>query len=192
MDVLPNVKFSIKLDSSEPVSDHDWSYFKWTATFEKEGRTFVTQYRTGLGLIDKDKPKYAHMNNNMTTVEVNPERDGLKADKIPVANLSELNKKHRGKWDYLLYRPSEPTKNEVLQSLSLDASTFISMPTFEEWCRDFGYDDDSIKAKKIFDTCYEQTAKVKSFLGTDDFNTLLDTDFDNLPEDNVESDSPTV
>lgn len=193
MDILPNVSFTIKLDSPDAVADKEWKHFKWSVVLEKNGKTFETEFKTGVGLIDKEKPRFMHMKNSMASVSINSTRDGISADRIPVSNLFELNKKHGGKWDYLLYQPKVPTKNEVLQSLAMEASSLVSMPTFEEWCSDFGYNSDSIKDKKMFDYSYEQTAKVKSLLGSDDFNLLLETDFDNLPDEaSVTSDVPGV
>lgn len=60
----------------------------------------------------------------------------------------------------------EPPKLEhVLNSLFLDSSAHDE--TFENWCSEFGYDSDSIKARKIYDECNEVFFKTREALGKD-------------------------
>jgi len=42
--------------------------------------------------------------------------------------------------------------DEVLWSLLMD-SEYGDIGSFDDWCSDFGYDNDSIKASKIYDLC---------------------------------------
>lgn len=57
----------------------------------------------------------------------------------------------------------EPKVDEVLDCL---ASDFVDPgETFESWARNYGYDEDSRKAEKIYKACLKQTKKIKSFLG---------------------------
>jgi hypothetical protein len=46
-----------------------------------------------------------------------------------------------------------PKLEDVCHSLLLDGSAFFDGQRLEEWASDFGYSDDSIKAKEIFETC---------------------------------------
>lgn len=50
-------------------------------------------------------------------------------------------------------RPEDPKLEDVMHSLTLDASGVRHGQTFEEFCADFGYSDDSIEAKRVFDAC---------------------------------------
>jgi len=45
-----------------------------------------------------------------------------------------------------------PTVDEVLYSLYID-SDVLNYRSFSEWAESFGYDDDSIKAREIYDAC---------------------------------------
>jgi hypothetical protein len=58
---------------------------------------------------------------------------------------------------------SEPEAQDVLSCLVSD-SYGLDQP-FEDWASDLGYDPDSRKAEKIFNTCKKQTEKLKRFLG---------------------------
>jgi len=52
---------------------------------------------------------------------------------------------------------------EILNCLQLDASN--SDQPFGEWAADFGYSDDSIKAKKIWETCNDLRRTLRDNLG---------------------------
>jgi hypothetical protein len=66
----------------------------------------------------------------------------------------------------------EPTSYDVLYSLLLDASTIEEANDFEEWANGLGYDSDSPKAEKLYQTVQKQTKKLQVFLGPD-FETFL-------------------
>ncbi len=59
-----------------------------------------------------------------------------------------------------------PTVADVLSCLCSDARS-ADRVTFEDWCSDLGYDTDSRRAKKIYQTCVETNAKLHAFLGED-------------------------
>ena len=44
-----------------------------------------------------------------------------------------------------------PTLIEVMYSLLMDSNSELT--SFADWCSDYGYEDDSIKALKIFEAC---------------------------------------
>lgn len=46
-----------------------------------------------------------------------------------------------------------PTLDSVCASLLVDGSAFFDGSRFEDWAADFGYSDDSIKAKETFEEC---------------------------------------
>lgn len=49
-------------------------------------------------------------------------------------------------------KPTPPELDDVLYSLYLDASS-VDGYTFADWADDFGYSDDSIKAREIYFVC---------------------------------------
>lgn len=55
-------------------------------------------------------------------------------------------------------KPKPPTLNDVLHSLINDADA-RSM-SFNDWCSEFGYDSDSMKAFNIYQACCESAKKL--------------------------------
>lgn len=51
-------------------------------------------------------------------------------------------------------KPKKPTKRDVLHSMIMDN---VSNMNFNDFCDEFGYDNDSIKALKIYRDCQEET-----------------------------------
>jgi hypothetical protein len=46
-----------------------------------------------------------------------------------------------------------PLLSDIVSSVMLDGSTFVNGLSFSEWCDEYGYDDDSIKAHKMWEQC---------------------------------------
>ncbi len=67
-------------------------------------------------------------------------------------------------WTNVLY-VKNPKIEDLLDCLFLDAQSHES--SFESWCDELGYDQDSIKAKKTYDLCIEGYFKLKKALGKD-------------------------
>ena len=51
-------------------------------------------------------------------------------------------------------RPKKPTKKDILYSMIMDD---VSDMNFNDFCDNFGYDKDSIKALKIYNACLKET-----------------------------------
>jgi hypothetical protein len=56
-------------------------------------------------------------------------------------------------------KPTRPTFDDVLSCLLTDS--LASETSFSNWCGDFGYDDDSIKALDIYRGCCESAKKLR-------------------------------
>lgn len=59
----------------------------------------------------------------------------------------------------------EPQLNDVLYSLFMDAMA-VGM-SFEDFCFEFGYDNDSIRAFKTYDACVKMGKELNYLLGED-------------------------
>lgn len=57
-----------------------------------------------------------------------------------------------------------PTMREVLESLSLD-SEVKNYLSFENWAKEYGYDEDSIKAEKTYKACQKTAESLAKILG---------------------------
>lgn len=60
--------------------------------------------------------------------------------------------------------PIEPDHADVVWSLVQDASV-LDAGGFASWAADYGYDDDSMKAKAIYDDCIEMALKLRGAIG---------------------------
>lgn len=67
----------------------------------------------------------------------------------------------------------EPSLVDVLDCLASDAAGFENARHFEDWAGEYGYDIDSIKARKVYKLIGNQSKKLKDFLGPQRYNQLL-------------------
>ena len=61
---------------------------------------------------------------------------------------------------------AEPTQADVLTSLILDSSG-VWGENFGDWCANYGYDDDSRKAERIYKQCQRDATRLERLLGPD-------------------------
>lgn len=61
----------------------------------------------------------------------------------------------------------EPNAADVVHSILSDASIADSAGSFEDFCSDLGYDNDSIKALKSYKACVRMAKKTAQFFGDD-------------------------
>lgn len=66
--------------------------------------------------------------------------------------------------------PILPKIEDVIYSLLIDSEVLDY--EFEDWCDNFGYEQDSRKAEKIYHECMDIALKLNRSLGTDGLNTL--------------------
>lgn len=76
-----------------------------------------------------------------------------------------------------IVEPIPPDLADVLESLASDWSSVAYAPSFAQWCCEFGYDDDSIKALKIFHTTLDSKASGMHALGGEAFEDLLEIEW---------------
>lgn len=67
--------------------------------------------------------------------------------------------------------PAEPGSAEVLDCLAMDSAG--TEDSFEEWAPSLGYDPDSRRAERIYNTCVAQAEKLQNFLGAELYEELL-------------------
>ncbi|MCY8549330.1 hypothetical protein MOD25_05370 [Bacillus haynesii] len=66
----------------------------------------------------------------------------------------------------------EPDLKDVLFSLFMDAGGYKNALDFSDWCANYGYNDDSINAKKIYDTCGKIYEKLESMFNEKEYEQL--------------------
>ena len=66
-------------------------------------------------------------------------------------------------------KPTLPKSADVLSSLFTDCT---QGEDFKDWCSNFGFDSDSIKAMKIYEACQVNETKLKNVLSNEVFKQL--------------------
>lgn len=59
----------------------------------------------------------------------------------------------------------EPTSEDVLNGLLIEADGFENASGFEDWCNEYGYDADSRKAEKTYKAVERNAQRLSRFLG---------------------------
>jgi hypothetical protein len=70
---------------------------------------------------------------------------------------------HVEKHKYREPKPAKPTNDDILHSLILDASA--AEENFSDWCANYGYSDDSMKAFSTYKACLETATHLRKYLG---------------------------
>lgn len=73
-------------------------------------------------------------------------------------------KGHKGQW---------PSLADVLDCIASDSAGYENAGSFEDWASEYGYDTDSRKAERIYNTINDQINVTIAFLGQDAYETLL-------------------
>lgn len=66
-----------------------------------------------------------------------------------------------------------PGPEDVLDSLAMDAQSYVNSGDFVSWAQEYGYDPDSRRAEAIHRSVEKMTGELKSLLGPKQFNLLL-------------------
>lgn len=74
-----------------------------------------------------------------------------------------LRSKPRASWD--VAKPKKPTVADVLHSLFMDASA--ADYKFSDWCDEYGYSDDSIKALNMYKACLDTATALRKYFSPD-------------------------
>lgn len=67
----------------------------------------------------------------------------------------------------------DPEIKDLLHSLSMDARGVEDHQTFEQWAREYGYDEDSRKAEKSYNLTRKIANSLKKFLGDELYKEFL-------------------
>jgi hypothetical protein len=68
-------------------------------------------------------------------------------------------------WWTGMAQANEPTAQDVLEHLLMDATSVTSSQTVQDWCVDYGLSPESRQAERLYHTKERQTAKLREFLG---------------------------
>lgn len=104
----------------------------------------------------------------MTTIDT---IESLEALPVKIEYVGEV----QSKWDAMRKRhyddkPRKPKVADVLHSLILDASA--ADENFHDWCANYGYSDDSIKAMNTYRACLEVAVALRKHFSPDTLRTV--------------------
>ncbi len=149
------VPFSISRNSEEKDKTLNW---KVTLKSPKGQMTF--DYQKGIGHLPYPQGIFTTMKkyqaNELNQVLNDAVEKGV-ARKITVSN-GEVNIR-MGNAEF-----PHPKMKEILESLSLDSDSRHYL-SFESWAKEYGYDSDSISAKKVYNSCQKIAENLSKVLG---------------------------
>lgn len=155
----------LKAEVSGPVGkfeEPDWPCIGYVVRFTKGGVSLVEEYKLG---VDHVKwPKTFAQIPQGTPGRLIPVFNALRNH--PNATLK--NKLEHAEAAALLAVKQKvaPKPHEVFACLCRDGLDAHNQ-SFENWALDFGYDSDSIKAKKVYDHCIDIYHKMAALIGRD-------------------------
>lgn len=153
----------LKSDVSSPVGmvgDNEWPCIGYTVRFTKDGNTLVDEYKLGVGHVKW--PKKFEQTPHGTPSHLIPVFNTLREN--PNAKLKRpLEHAEAAAW-LAAKQKVAPKPYEVLACLCRDGLDAHSQ-SFENWAADFGFDSDSIKAKRNYDHCVDTYHKAVRLIG---------------------------
>ena len=129
---------------------NDWPCDEWCVTIRKDKKQEIFQYYTGTGLRAKATEKQKEQARRGFPGLTNNDKKGL----------TSYGKRYLAAVE-VLRSPVVPTAASVLYSLLLDSGAVNSC--FSDWCADFGYNDDSIKALETYNACCKIGQQLRGF-----------------------------
>lgn len=112
--------------AGETVRGNNWQCDAWRVTFKRTGKADITQdYYKGTGLRKQ-------------------------VQKMPVPAYRKNTIAYEA-WAKTAFKPVAPTATDVLYSLLQDSDAVDT--SFSDWCDNYGYDSDSLKAFSTYTAC---------------------------------------
>lgn len=139
----------------------DGDQFVWSCTLHRAMKSYTFRYSAGLAHCTHNRPLDV-----IAKEEVTPSL----RDKLSPRQMVDF--RDGAHWIY----PNEPTLESLLYCMQSDARAG-DHSTFEEFASEFGYDEDSRKAEKIWIACREVDAKMRDLLGAD-YDAFMNENFD--------------
>jgi hypothetical protein len=133
------------------------------AVIKCDGREFGCYYSCGPGIVEQwaREHKLTAAGHSRTTLDkiVNPK--SIDGDREVQAIIKKAREKFR------------PELADLLDCIASDASGIDNARSFTDWAGDYGYDEDSIKARRIYDTCTDQHHELEQLLGREQIQVLM-------------------
>lgn len=126
----------VRIDFVGKVDEKEWPHFLWNVTVTYTGGFWSFPFKCGLGHVEKRKGAIPMPNP--------PYRKGTIAHE---------------QWAKQAFQPKKPSVSDVMYAILLDIEA--ADMSFNDWCAEFGMDNDSTKAFKTYQTCCEYAVFVR-------------------------------
>jgi len=146
-------RLGLTLESSSPLGgvDGDWPHISYQCRLARNGReVWSGPYKLGIGHVKIVDPYKTHTSAFLSVDEKNMLST---TSRRPGAQFKDKKRQASACASLALAQKVTPKLPDVLHSLLLDGAAHFDSQTFEDWCADYGYSDDSIKARDTFETC---------------------------------------
>jgi len=144
-----NVSFNAALVIENHTRDENWKCDQWTITFKGKSAASIFEFFTGIGhrKIVNHKDFKAGTMIRAKTKTIKPYTSHVQFEVV-----------------------SKPTPASVLYCLIGDMEA--TNETFGDWCDNYGYDNDSMKAHAIYNACIENAKKLQTIFKTSHIDKL--------------------
>lgn len=133
----------------------------WKLTLKKDDHSFTFDYMEGIGHFVKQQLYKALANVEKHIAEFG---SSFGLDSYLRKDLTKRCGPHR------YGKATPPQLIDILYSLSIDSDAINY--TFQNWCSEFGYSDDSISAKNVYDQCVQTAINLKQFVDLDELREM--------------------
>lgn len=143
------------IDCMGAITRDKWECDQWNITLYRTGKKecFNTQFYTGIG--------HRVLSPMGETYKRRIKQDYKNS--VNLAHQLKQNEKENAK-------PQIPHVASILHSLTLDASA--NDYSFNDWCNDYGYDADSIKALGIYQACCNTAKELQKLFNRSELSAL--------------------
>ena len=141
----------VRFVSTEPDGKRaEWPHDVWNVTLHNGDKTHTTEFKSGIG--------HRKLPAGFPKKDIRQSARGSEYYEVHLGWLDDVKAAEAA-----LTKPVAPTTADVLSSLLSNANG--ADETFEEWCSNFGYSDDSMKMMEIYRACQKTRAALQRFLG---------------------------
>lgn len=140
------VNYAVVLCGSMEGKGVEWEHDAWMVTLSRGDKLDMFEFKTGLG--------------HRTCLA------GAPTISWTVNKRSLAYEEWAKRW----VRPVYPHAASVMYSLVSEAMG--SDQSFSDWCSDYGYDDDKISHREIYEACAKNTKRLRRIFSRDELETL--------------------
>lgn len=167
---LSFVRINVRTDRTGNEWDKEAFHYLVTIVGNDEEKAYTFQYSMGSAHVEKIPYGKLTIGQRFMAGLTRGQKD---YDNVPPPHVKRSISLWQAEAQKVLYKPKPPQLAEVLDSVALDCSSIDNARDFEDWASEFGYDTDSRKAEKAYDTCRDAFKSMESLLGRDGLRTLM-------------------